>query len=478
MTIASPSLSGRSPILVLGFAVTGTAVARHLLSSGESVVVVDDHPDDASRRLATKLGVDLVERPRPDELKSLVDEVGLVVVSPGVPSNHPIFGCEAEVVSELEFAGRLARQRGIPLVAVTGTNGKTTVTTLVSAMLVRSGLDAPAAGNIGVPLLEVLNRPTDMVVVEASSFQLALTAEFRPWIGAWINLAEDHLDWHPSFAHYAASKARIWVNQGIGDIAVANRDDPAVLARAQDGPAGGLVTFGLRAGGIGDAQGGGCGYYEHEGWLRAPGGENIVAIADLWGTHAHQRSNALAACAIALAAGATIEACRAELVEFSGLAHRLELICEGDGVRWIDDSKATTPSAALAAVSGFESVVLIAGGRNKGLDLSLLAQAARRIRAVVVIGEASGEIAAALSGTSRPVVRADSMASAVGWARSLALPGDVVLLSPGCSSFDWYNSYAERGSDFANLVRAGCVDPRAVDPKARHGLPEAKAGRS
>lgn len=449
MTTHAQDLGGPRPVLVVGLAVTGAAVARYFLAHGRSVVAIDDHVDAAVRERAAVLGVELYESPGPGELGELARAVGLVVVSPGVPPGHPIFSVDVPIVSELEVAGMIATQANVPLVALTGTNGKTTVTTLVTQILVNSGIRARSAGNIGAPLVEVLGDDMEVVVVEASSFQLALTEQFRPWVATWLNVAEDHLDWHPSFSHYQSSKARIWANQGAGDVAVANRDDPAVLAHSGSAPAQALITFGLEA-----ARAAACGYHQEGGWLRTPQGAPIIAVAELRRAHPHDRLNALASCATAIAAGASLDACRSVLADFAGLDHRLQLVRELAGVRWFDDSKATTPSSVLAALAGFDSAVLIAGGRNKGLDLGVLVAGADHLRGVIAIGEAAEEVEAAFEGTPVPVLRVGSMGSAVAAAAEMAVPGDAVLLSPGCASFDWYSSYAERGRDFAALVRS------------------------
>jgi UDP-N-acetylmuramoylalanine--D-glutamate ligase len=437
-------------VLVFGFAVTGTSVARRLVADGVRVVAADDAPDEEMRRRAAEVGVELLESPRPETLAGVARRVEAVVASPGVPLAHPVFATGVPVLSEVELAGRLA---SAPMVAVTGTNGKTTVTTLVTRMLKAQGRRALAAGNIGLPLLDAVAMPADVLVVEVSSFQLALTERFHPLVAVYLNLAPDHLDWHPSFEHYAASKARVWANQGPQDVAVANAEDPAVMAAAASAPSR-LVTFGLAAGD----------YRERGGRLCAPDGEVIIEADRLPRPLPHDRANALAATAAARAAGAELPACRRVLADFNGLPHRVQLVGEVRGVRYYDDSKATTPASVLAALSGFDSAVLIAGGRNKGLDLSVLGSARRRLRAVVAVGEAGDEVAAVFSdrdgsvspepgAPDPPVIRAASMAEAVEAAAAAARPGDAVLLSPGCASFDWYRSYAERGEDFARLVQ-------------------------
>jgi UDP-N-acetylmuramoylalanine--D-glutamate ligase len=327
------------------------------------------------------------------------------------------------------------------LVAVTGTNGKTTVTTMVASMLVASGRTAVAAGNIGLPLVEAVKQQAEVVVAEVSSFQLQYTEWFRPAVAVWLNFAEDHLDWHPGIEAYAAAKARIWAGQGHDDVAVVNAEDETVAKAAASAP-GRVVTFGL----------GGGDYHVADGALRGPRGEVIATCTELPRALPHDLANALAATAAAMAAGAEGRACRAVLRSFEGLPHRLQLVVERDGVRYYDDSKSTTPASTLAAVRGFDSAVLIAGGRNKGLDLGVLRQEARRLRAVVAIGDASAEVVAAFDGLV-PVTTVASMAAAVAAARDAARPGDAVLLSPGCASFDWYGSYVERGEDFVSAVR-------------------------
>jgi UDP-N-acetylmuramoylalanine--D-glutamate ligase len=344
------------------------------------------------------------------------------------------------VWSEFELA---ARWSSLPLVAVTGTNGKTTVTTLVEAMLGASGLRTVSAGNNDLPLVDALagEADLDVVVVEASSFRLHFTERFRPRVATWLNSAEDHLDWHPSMEHYASAKARVWAAQESGDVAVANAEDPVVMAavtslRSQ------LVTFGLERGD----------WRTEGGHLVMPDSNVLLGVDELWRALPHDLANALAAAATALAAGASLEGVRSVLRDFRGLAHRVSLVAEHGGVRFYDDSKATDPHAAAAALAGFTSVVLIAGGRNKGLDLGLLTTQSARLRTVVAIGEATEEVVAAFETTTVPVVAADSMDGAVAAARAAAQPGDAVLLSPGCASFDWYSSYAERGDDFARAV--------------------------
>ena len=426
----------------MGFGVSGRAVTRALVGRGVHVVAVDDRPGDGTRAAAAELGVELVVAPDRDTLAALVAGVELVVPSPGVRFDHPVFALAAAaavaVRGELELASQWADR---PLVAVTGTNGKTTVTTLVTQMLLASGVRAVAAGNIGLALSDAVASGAEVLVVEASSFQLELTDTFHPTVSVWLNAAPDHLDIHGTFAAYAAAKARIWANLRDGDVAVVNADDPVVVEAARSIRAGRVVTFGRERGD----------YRVRGGALRTPEDHEIVPLSALGRVLPHDVSNALAASAAAISAGATVDGARRGLLEFRTLPHRLTLVGEAGGVQWYDDSKATNPHAALAAVDGFDSVVLIAGGQNKGLDLGALAESADRVRAVVAIGEAAAEVEVAFHSV-RPVERAGSMRDAVSRAAELARPGDVVLLSPGCASFDWYENYGARGDDFARAV--------------------------
>jgi UDP-N-acetylmuramoylalanine--D-glutamate ligase len=443
-------------VLVVGFAVTGRAVTARLRSLGCAVTAIDDRPPSRSQAVAASLGASFVGAPTADEAARLAAASDLVVVSPGVPASHPAIAAARRdaLVSEIELAWQLS---DAPIAAVTGTNGKTTVTTWLAEMLQASGVDAVAAGNIGTPLIEAVpgpgldestrRHPPAVVLAEVSSFQLSLTRRFRPTVAVYLNLAADHLDWHSTMEDYAAAKAKIFANQTADDVAVANACDAAVMRAAGAGRAR-VVTFGL-----------GQGDYHQEGErLVTPAGETIVTVGEMARTYPHDRANTLAAAAAAMALGATVEGCHRAATSLKGLAHRLELVAEVGAVRFYDDSKATTPSAVCAALDGFSSVVLIAGGRNKGLDLSTIAAHARSLaprlslRGVVAIGEASRDVIDAFAALA-PVCEAASMGAAVQAAAGMARAGDAVLLSPGCASFDWYGSYAERGDEFAAVVR-------------------------
>jgi UDP-N-acetylmuramoylalanine--D-glutamate ligase len=441
---AGPAVAG--PVAVIGFAVTGQAVARALGAMGVEVVAVEDAPTPARDAAAHELGVELVTAPDADKLAATVGRCELVVVSPGVPPRHPVFSLVAadRLVSEIELAWRISP---IPVVAVTGTNGKTTVTDLVTAMLVASGVRAEASGNIGRPLIATVTAgQADLAVAEVSSFQLALSSSFRPHVATWLNVAENHLDWHRSFDDYVAAKARIWANQDATDVALANADDAVVMAAARASRAR-VVTFGST----------GDGYRVEGTRLVAPDGTLLATSGDLVRDLPHDRLNALAALATALEAGGSPDGCRRALRVTGPPAHRLTHVATVDGVEYYDDSKATTPAAVAAAVRGFSSVVLILGGRNKGLDLSEVRRAVEgtpglRVRGIVATGEAAPEVAA-LFAHGYEVATASSMGEAVSAAAGLARPGDAVLLSPACASFDSYESYEARGDDFTATVR-------------------------
>lgn len=463
-----PQLPERS-FLVYGLGVTNIAVIRALLAHERDVVVADDGPPEAARTLSAELGVPVRVRPDARTLEDLVATVDAVVPAPGLPEHHPVFELARRsavpVLGEFDLA---AAWDDRPTLVVTGTNGKTTVTMLIASMLEHSGVRCAAVGNLETPLVAAIDDPEpEVFVVEASSFRLARSRWFAPTVGVWLNFAEDHLDVHATVEAYRRAKARIWADQGPDQVAVVNAEDPVVRAAEPVGAgAPRVVRYGLEP----LVQAVATDYHEVDGELRGPGGLHLADVEELWSRLPHDRSNALAAAAVALEGGATPDGVRAALRDFRGLSHRVELVAEQHGVRWYDDSKATAPHATVAAVRGFDSVVLIAGGRNKGLDLGALGEIASRLRGVVAIGEAAAEVLAALPG--RPGQAVDSMEAAVEAAALIARPGDVVLLSPACASFDWYGSYAERGDHFASCVRRRLgID---VDEDAPQLSPEAR----
>lgn len=386
----------------------------------------------------------------------------LLVVSPGIAPTVPILTdpavAEIPKVSELEFAFERLRS---PVIAVTGTNGKTTTASLIAHLLAEAGFDAPAAGNIGLPLSEVALRDAapDWVVVEASSFQLAGTREFAPRIGVVTNLAPDHLDRYPSVEAYYGDKARLFANAGEGSAWILNGEDPAVLELAGDAP-GRRYLFRVRSR-PGEGELGGYVGEAGELVVRVDDVDEILIGGDelpLLGEH--NRANALAASLAALLTGATVEAVRRGLKSFEPLSNRMEPVAEVGGVLWINDSKATNISSTRVAVEGMtRPTVLLLGGRHKGEPYSELLPVLRdRVRAVVAYGEAGERVAADLSGEVA-VERVDgAFEEVVARAAELARPGDAVLLSPACSSYDMFRDYEERGERFRALVRGMAQD--------------------
>lgn len=435
-------------VLVYGVAVAGLATVRALLRRNIDCVAVDDTVTDAKRRAVAELGVELIENPSESVLTDLVVGSSMVAPAPGVPESHPVVDiarrAERRLVTELDLAyeWESARPGGPrPVVAVTGTDGKTSTTLLTASMLEAGGRATVACGNTDVPMVEALDLDVDCFVVEATSFRLAFCDSFRAEASAWLNLAEDHLDWHESMKTYEGAKARLWSHVRENDTAIGWVDDPIVmrhLARARCR----RVTFGIDS----------ADYRIVDDALVGPEGE-IAPVDGLSRALPHDLTNALCASALVLESGlGDRRAIARALPDFRAPSHRIEFVGEADGIRWYDDSKATTPHAVLTALRGFDSVVLVAGGRNKGLDLGELAAEESRIRSVVAIGEAAPEIVRVFSGR-RPVVAAVDMRQAVVAARELASDGDVVLLSPGCTSYDWYDGYARRGEDFSRRVR-------------------------
>ena len=428
-------------MLLAGYAVTNQALAAQLAERGHPVVAADDAPLEPARSHAASLGVELLEGPDPAAWRALADRARAVVPTPGLPESHPVIAAAAAagtpIISEFDLAQRWDSR---PTLAVTGTNGKTTVTRMAAAMLEASGIAACVAGNTETPLAEAIrDSGTAIFVVEASSFRLGHSRCYRPSVGAWLNFSPDHLDVHASVASYRSAKASIWQRSDEGSTAVVNLDDPVVAAHSPD--RGRVVTFGI-----------------HQGDFRVRDGalwawsQKLADVGELARPQPHELSNQLAAAAVALSAGASAEAVGSAMLAWAGLPHRVALVGEYRGVRYYDDSKATTPHAVCAAVRSVGPAVLVAGGRNKGLDLGPMADAVDKVRSVVAIGDASPEVEEAFAGRC-PVTAAGSMEEAVRMAAGSARPGEAVLLSPGCASFDWYGSYAERGDHFCRLVR-------------------------
>ncbi len=439
--------------LVIGFGLAGRAVVRALIARGgvdpASLTVIDDKGGDAMASAVRDLGARFLGPADAHGIDAVVAAASAVFPSPGIPDDHPVMVAAERtgvpVFGEFDLVDAWDDR---PLVVITGTDGKTTVTTMVTEMLRASGRAVVAAGNNELPLVDAIADPTvEVFVVEASSFRLGHTATFRPTVGTWLNFAPDHIDNHLTLDRYEAAKAKLFGFVPPEGTAVVNADDPVV---ARHTPAHCRV---LR---FSTAPGTDAAYRVEDGTL-VGGADVLVGVDELARSLPHDIANALAAAATARAGGAGLDAVRAVLASFRGLPHRVQQVAAAGGVTWFDDSKATTPHAALTAIRGFDSVVLIAGGSDKGADLSVLTEAADHLRAVITIGVTGPAIAAAFDGV-RPTHPATDMVHAVRIARTIAGPGDTVLLSPACASFDMFDNYAHRGDTFAAAVREALAE--------------------
>ena len=444
-------------VAVAGLGMTGTSVSRFLRRCGAIVTATDTRParEIAGAKVLEAMGV----RIEPEGPAGALDDYDLVVVSPGVPRYSPMLvsarAAGVDVMSEIELAYRFT---DAPVIAVAGTNGKSTVTALLGRVLGAAGLKVFVGGNIGTPAIEYVESvmdggpEADYCVLEVSSFQLESVSTFAPRVAVLLNVTEDHLDRYKDFEDYTRTKFRLFENQGGTDCAVFNADDPVIDGRISDGLTGGeLLPF--SAGSTLDVglylSGSDIVYAPERGALeRYP--TKGFALKGL-----HNIENAMAVIGAARRLNIPGKAVLKALGDFKGLAHRMEQVRELGGVTYIDDSKGTNIGALAMALKSVKTpVVLIAGGRDKGGDYSHLSLAVReRVRLMVLIGEAAPRILAAL-GAATEVVCAPSMEAAVATAYANARPGETVLLSPACSSFDMFSGYKERGERFKMLVLA------------------------
>jgi UDP-N-acetylmuramoylalanine--D-glutamate ligase len=445
---ARPSRGGRwagRRVLVVGLGASGFAAARVLAGLEAKVRVTEGASNAVIEERARRLRIEGVEVETSGHDYEALD-TDVAVVSPGIAPHTRVMEALAlggvEIISEVELAYRLA---DCDFLAITGTNGKTTTTSLLASILAESGLPSIAAGNIGLPLIDaVFDIPAGgAIAVEVSSFQLAAVHEFRPRVSVLLNVAEDHTDWHGDFDNYVAAKARIAMNQTADDVFMPNREDAAAMSIAASISARVAPFSGLSVpeGGIG-WEGGRLTWRHRE----------VVDAADVTLAGAAGREDVAAAAGAALEYGIGVEAVRRAIKSFKPLRHRLEIVAQAGGVTYIDDSKATNPHATLAAVNGLKDVVLIAGGRAKGIDLSVLKSAVPPVVAVVALGEAAEEVERVFAGLV-PVAAVASMHEAVAAAHAKAIHGGSVLLSPGCASLDMFESYAQRGEAFAASIR-------------------------
>ena len=460
----APGTSGQfdqtDRVLVIGLGRSGRASVEVLRGRVGSIAATDEAPPERLGEALAELAAAQVPFVAPDALADVLSTTTVAVLSPGIPLNGALVrrvqAAGVPVFSEVEVAYRIGRA---PIIAVTGTKGKTTTTALIGALLTAGGKTAHVGGNIGNALIRetAFAAPEDWVVAEVSSFQLETIRSFKPRISLITNIAPDHLDRYHSMDEYAEAKFRIFANQGPHDWFVGNLDDPLVAqAPGEDNnrikarqlwfasePHRGTTLY-LRRG-------------ETIVWAPPTGDPrpiDVMPVAEIPLLGRHNVENVMGAILVALAVGVDVAAIRAGVGAFRPLGHRLEPVAEIDGVQFVDDSKATNPSAVIAAMRAFERpIVLIAGGKAKGTDFVELGKVvSSRAKGVVLIGEAADALAEVVK--RAPVERAASMEEAVALARAMAAPGDLVLLSPGCASFDMFRSAEHRGDAFAEAVRA------------------------
>lgn len=450
------SVSGQR-VVVVGAARSGLAAADLLARRGAQVTLTDVKPvvDEASALASAGVVLELG-----GHVEATFTRADLIVVSPGVPLDQPVLAAArlagVPVMGEVELASRWLKGR---VIAITGTKGKSTTTTLTARMLERSGFPVLAGGNLGPPLSAQVDQSTrdTLHVVEVSSFQLEATDTFHPWIAALLNFSPDHLDQHPSVEAYAAAKQRIFARQTPEDIAVVNADDLPALALAR-GAVARRVVYGLTLDGDG--------FTVDDGAIverRAGRRDAFVPVSSVRVLGRHILSDIVAATAIARSAGGSAAAIAEAVAAFEGLAHAMELVATLDGVRFINDSKATNIESARRSIESVDGdLVVVMGGRFKGGDFrDLIAPLSIRQAVVVAIGEAAPRIVEALGGAVR-VEAAGSMAEAVRLAYALAPPDGTVVLAPACSSFDMFRDFAERGAAFTAEVRQLVEQRRAT----------------
>lgn len=450
--VSAPSLKPRPPLppgpyLVVGLARSGRAAARMLAARGERVRGVDSGSPAGAGRLR-EAGVEVF---LDTDGTARLEGVRTVVKSPGVPREAPVIAAALErgleVVGEQELAWRALPNR---FIAVTGTNGKTTTVELLGHLHRTAGAPVAVAGNVGTPLSELVGAVAEeaTIVCECSSYQLEDATAFAPECAVFLNLAPDHLDRHGDLDSYRAAKLRIFAHQGPGDVAVLNGDDPAVAAAE--------TPAGARRLAFCSGPGPGCAVWLSEGTIHADG-EPLLELSELGLFGAHNVANAMAAAAAALATGLDRDAVGEGLRTFKGVPHRLETVAEVGGVRFVNDSKATNVASAIVALRAFDGGVhAILGGSEKGEPFAPLVEpVVERCRACYLVGDTAARLARELApaaGAGVELRRCHDLADAVRAAAAAARPGEVVLLSPACASFDAFESFEHRGERFRELV--------------------------
>jgi UDP-N-acetylmuramoylalanine--D-glutamate ligase len=431
--------------MVVGLGVTGRAVAHFLRERGASLILCDQRGDVVTDKLPR--GELRVGGEDPTWLRG----VDLVVTSPGVPRDSVLLRAAVEaripVVSEIELASRFLNA---PIVAVTGTNGKSTVTVLLGEIFSSAGRKPFVGGNLGTPLLEAVGQEIDVAVVEVSSFQLEWVECFKPRVGIHLNLTDDHFDRYRDLDDYGAAKARLFAAQDASDWAVLNRDDPNVWRLARE------IRSRVFSFGLGSAKEVPAIWHDARTLMFDDGSRRgRIDLSEYRLASRHNVANAMAACAAALATGVQPREIERAIALFRGLPHRIERVAEVRGVTYIDDSKGTNVGAVVEAIAAVETpIILIAGGLDKGGDYApLRAAMKKKVKRAILIGQARELMQTALDGAAQIEV-VEKLDEAVRHAANVARPGDTVLLSPACASFDQFRDYKERGEVFQKLVRA------------------------
>jgi UDP-N-acetylmuramoylalanine--D-glutamate ligase len=442
-------------VMVIGLGVSGLAAARLLASCGARLVMTDlradPRPDLHGETGAGDDSMPSGEIHLGSEDPAWLDGVDLVVTSPGVPPASRLL-TEADrrripVIGELELGSRFVKA---PIVAVTGTNGKSTVTTLIGEIFKAAGRRVFAGGNLGTPLVEAAGEEFDAVVAEVSSYQLERTERFKPHVAVHLNLAEDHLDRYKDFDEYGSAKARLFRMQDRYDWAILNRDDPRVwFLRTKISAQ--VMSFGLGPADSTPA----IGYDGSDLIFDIRTRHGRISLKRLRLVGRHNIANAMAAAAAALVSGIEPRVIEAVLADFAGLPHRMEFVVDRVGVNYIDDSKGTNVASVVEALAAVRApVILIAGGMDKGGDYAPLREPlGEKVRLLILIGAARDRMRAALKDATE-IELVQTLDEAVRVAAATARRGDTVLLSPACSSFDQFRNYAERGRIFQELVRA------------------------
>ena len=444
-------------VTVFGLGRSGRAAADLLLDLGALVTIVEEQPSQDFESTSKSYGLRGAQVFRGDQVAEGLRDLDLLVVSPGVSKDHLLVQEIGQrgipIIGEIELAGWFLQA---PIIAVTGTNGKSTTVRLIGSILQQSGKRAFVGGNLGIPLCEAVPRPAhpspatdyEYIVAEVSSFQLETIHRFKPWIAALLNVTPDHLDRHPTQEEYRAAKLRIFENQTSQDWALINVDDPVVRTMALSARSG-LCEFSL-------IQKVKQGVYLEGADIRARmhGKEFSIVRRDALPMRGdHNVANAMAAMSVGLLCGCSVEDMVLALQSTPTFEHALEVVGEWQGITFVNDSKGTNVDATLKALHSFEEpLVLILGGKDKGGDFSQLADTIKRqVKGVVVIGEATQKIIQALD-QIKPVALAASLEDAVSQAAAFASKGDVVLFSPACASFDMFRNYHHRGLEFKRVV--------------------------